>query len=596
MAGPRSVEDALADALSVLRDGGVVACATETQMGLLADAHNHSAVDRVLAVKGRSDRSPIALLLPDAEAMHAVARDVPASALALGRTHWPGPLTLVLWAREGLPHAVAPLGKVGVRVPGESPALTLVRAFGRAVTATSANRSGQPPAISAEEVEASLGAAVEITVPGRAPRRPAVHGGRHDDDASDGSAPGRRDNPPVLIRLRLPWRAVADIAPIRVRSLSSELLDDLGDTSQGVALDQARLLHYAQTFTPPGGGEPRTRDGLLALVRLAAPDAGVILAHERIFEQQSADRAREFIETRTSASPILLTYRDPTQTVRTHLRGGRRLAKFMTADGMVHAVAAVENPAATQAIVAALRNTSLIIADGHHRYAAARLAEAAIDAELGPTGGDPLGAHHFVPALLIDEGDPGLVIAPTHRLVSAEAGDDVARWVGAFPEWFEVHPLGVVDCASAQARLTAVPAERPAFVYMPREGVSLLCVARADRDLRRAQPLAELPALLRDLDVSVLHGLVLNDVERTSSVGGQRPTALRYIADTAKASAALAADGAALFLLRPPTMAQVRAVAEAGLHMPHKSTAFYPKARPSIASHLLEPTLRVGTF
>ena len=71
-------------------------------------------------------------------------RDVSAEALQLAMTHWPGPLTLVLFAQAHLPSPVVKDGKVAVRVPGPSPALDLAIAFGGPLTATSANRSGEP--------------------------------------------------------------------------------------------------------------------------------------------------------------------------------------------------------------------------------------------------------------------------------------------------------------------------------------------------------------------------------------------------------------------------------------------------------------------
>ena len=137
-----------------LREGGVVACATETLFGLLADALNERAVERVVALKGREPGVPIAVLLPDAQALRSVSDDVSERALRLAERHWPGPLTLIVRARPGLPAALVKDGTIGVRVPGPSPALTLVRAFGAPLTATSANRRGEPAARTAAEVAA----------------------------------------------------------------------------------------------------------------------------------------------------------------------------------------------------------------------------------------------------------------------------------------------------------------------------------------------------------------------------------------------------------------------------------------------------------
>src|SRR5690606_29980309 len=82
------------EALRVLGEGGVVACPTETLVGLLADATRGDAVEAVLRAKGRSPGHTVALLVPSFEAAASLAELSPA-AEALARAHWPGPLTLV---------------------------------------------------------------------------------------------------------------------------------------------------------------------------------------------------------------------------------------------------------------------------------------------------------------------------------------------------------------------------------------------------------------------------------------------------------------------------------------------------------------------
>ena len=151
-----------------LRRGGIVACATETLVGLLADARQPQAVEELCRIKRRPVGEPIALIVPDASHLAQLCASVPAWAQALAERHWPGPLTLVLPARAGLPEPLCPHGSVGVRVPGSSPAQQLVRAFGGALTATSANPSGQPPAATIAQARAYFGDQLAAYVPGDA--------------------------------------------------------------------------------------------------------------------------------------------------------------------------------------------------------------------------------------------------------------------------------------------------------------------------------------------------------------------------------------------------------------------------------------------
>lgn len=142
--------------VEIIRKGGVVACATESQFGLFADATDEVAVDKVLTLKGREQEHTIACVAPSlAIAERYVVLN--ARARELASSHWPGPLTLVARARVELPAGIIKDGKVGVRVVGPSPAADLCWAYGGLLTATSANRTGSPAALSAEEVLEQFG-------------------------------------------------------------------------------------------------------------------------------------------------------------------------------------------------------------------------------------------------------------------------------------------------------------------------------------------------------------------------------------------------------------------------------------------------------
>lgn len=159
----------LAHLVSLLRAGGVIACPTETFVGLLADAFNPAAVAEVGRLKARAADQPIGLILPGVEALDQVVIDVPPRARELATQHWPGPLSLVMRARPELPEALKHYGTVSVRVPGPSPALSIVRAFGAPLTATSANRSGEPAARSSAEARAVFGDELAAIVEGESP-------------------------------------------------------------------------------------------------------------------------------------------------------------------------------------------------------------------------------------------------------------------------------------------------------------------------------------------------------------------------------------------------------------------------------------------
>jgi len=157
------VSSILERAVAVIRSGGVVAVATDTLVGLLALARNPDAVARVLAVKGPDRRSPMPVLVPHLDAVLDVASEFPDRARERVAKEWPGPLTIVLPARPELPaDLTAGRPTVGVRLPGPSDALDLVRAVGEPLTGTSANRSGLAPPANTELLDPDVADAVDL--------------------------------------------------------------------------------------------------------------------------------------------------------------------------------------------------------------------------------------------------------------------------------------------------------------------------------------------------------------------------------------------------------------------------------------------------
>jgi L-threonylcarbamoyladenylate synthase len=146
----------LAEALAVLRRGGVVAYPTETFYGLAVDPLDAAALRRLLELKGRSAEKTVSLIVSGRQMLDTVCAEVSPLAEQLMADHWPGALTLALPARPGLPEALVSDGCVAVRQSPHPLASALVVAFGRPITATSANRAGEPPSRTAAEVRAAF--------------------------------------------------------------------------------------------------------------------------------------------------------------------------------------------------------------------------------------------------------------------------------------------------------------------------------------------------------------------------------------------------------------------------------------------------------
>lgn len=150
-----------------LRAGEVLAVPTDTFYGLAADAGNRRAVERVNALKGKPAASPVLVLASDRVQVETVAETGVEGFDALAEAFWPGPLTLVLRAKDGVPAPVrTDRGTIAVRVPDAPWPRALAHALGRPVTAPSANRhAGDPPATAAA-VRAAFGRDLDGVVDG----------------------------------------------------------------------------------------------------------------------------------------------------------------------------------------------------------------------------------------------------------------------------------------------------------------------------------------------------------------------------------------------------------------------------------------------
>jgi L-threonylcarbamoyladenylate synthase len=161
-------EAATAAAARVLQDGGLVAFPTETVYGLGADAANAEAIAQLYRAKGRPAFNPLIVHVGDLAAAKRTAR-FNATALALADAFWPGPLTLVLPKSEHGPVAnlaTAGLDTIALRVPAHPVARAILRGFGGAVVAPSANLSGHVSPTTAAHVQSDLTGRIDLIVDG----------------------------------------------------------------------------------------------------------------------------------------------------------------------------------------------------------------------------------------------------------------------------------------------------------------------------------------------------------------------------------------------------------------------------------------------
>jgi uncharacterized protein (DUF1015 family) len=342
-----------------------------------------------------------------------------------------------------------------------------------------------------------------------------------------------------------------------------------------LAQDSARSLYvYHQEFA--ADGKRYTRKGFLTRVRLEPFGRGRIFAHEETMSGPKADRLRLFHATNTNLSPVFGLYPDEDHHVQDMLDAAvrRSLPLEATDDlGVVSRLWPVTDQKVLSEVTGLMGPQPIFIADGHHRYETAlRYLD---DKKQAGEVKDNEAAANFVLMMLVSMSDPGLLILPTHRLVSG-IGDLRSE---RLREILQPH----FDCEFAG---TGEPGAGDAWDLVQADGSQNVLgfgtvadghwlIARFRNPMIMNELAAQHSEAWRGLGVSVLHVFVL---ERLLSAAMSAKPQCRYVHRLDEVTAATANKTCQLATLVPPaTMRHVELIAGNLEKMPPKSTYFYPK-------------------
>jgi len=169
---PPDIQQQVEKGISILKQGGIVAFPTDTVYGLGACSNLRPAVERIYRVKERPQNMALPLLLADISQISDVAYPVTQIAWLLARNFLPGALTIVLYKSNLVPGSITAGGKtVAVRIPSHPIPVALIESLGTPIVGTSANLSGKPNALTADEVYAQFGDKIDLVIDGgRCPR------------------------------------------------------------------------------------------------------------------------------------------------------------------------------------------------------------------------------------------------------------------------------------------------------------------------------------------------------------------------------------------------------------------------------------------
>ncbi|MFW6689583.1 DUF1015 family protein [Streptomyces sp. MAR4 CNX-425] len=336
--------------------------------------------------------------------------------------------------------------------------------------------------------------------------------------------------------------------------------------------------------------------GVIGLLALSEPAAGVVLPHEDVMEEVVADRAGLMRETAANPEPLLLSYRGDgaatgTTAVVTRTTARTPLLATTTEDGFAHRLWAVTDTDEIAAVRADLARRQALIADGHHRWAtylrlraerSARDGGAGAGAESGPGPGpgpgpdpDP-GPWGYGLVLLVDTARHPLVVRGIHRVLRTLPPADALRLLDGEAR---VRPLDVPLPAALRA---LEETEGNAFLLAGRGVLHL--VDRPDPGLLARTVRTDRPEAWRGLDATVLHATLIEHVWQLPD----DPAHIGYVHDPEAAAAQAERLGGTAVLMKPVAEDVVRELARDGVTMPRKSTSFGPKPATGLVLRALD--------
>lgn len=370
-----------------------------------------------------------------------------------------------------------------------------------------------------------------------------------------------KTNPHNVIRLELP-REGEDVYA-RAGDTLRQWLD------QGIVATDSTEQFYIYEEEFEIDGQRRSLKGVIARVKLTDFSEGVVIPHENTLSAAKEDRFQLMCATGCNFSQVYCLFED----------GDRKIADVLNAASQSGAVYDFTDGEAVRhrlwtvgadcELTGLFADKRLFIADGHHRYETAlRFRDA-----MREKGADDQSGSEYVMMMLVPMESDGLVVFPTHRVVHSLPDFDGRSMMIEVRKYFHVGEMS--SAAVLERNLAAEYRNRKISFGAYFSGRYFLLTLKTSPTL--AELLPDTDPTLRELDVTVLHSLILEQILKIDRENMAKQLNLRYTRDMAEAVSMVDADANCAFFLNPTRVEQIAAVGNAGQKMPQKSTYFYPK-------------------
>lgn len=316
---------------------------------------------------------------------------------------------------------------------------------------------------------------------------------------------------------------------------------------------------YEETFSLPSG-EKKAIKGIIARVKLQEFSEGVILPHEETLSKAKEDRFQLMEHTFANFSQIYSLYMDEKKEIPNLLESAPKteIADFVDEDGIRQRMWQISDAESIQKIERAFSEKQLFIADGHHRYETGlRFKKAHPDLE----------SAQYIMMFLIDLENDGLVVFPTHRVVT-NLTFDAEKLLKSLTEF----DVSVCEKGKGDIQNKSMPS----FVMVLPDKDVVLTLKSYDY-IKKAIPSGS--DAYRTLDVNVLHKLILEKLGIDSLNMAQQKNLIYTRSEREAREMVYEKKAAVSFLMNATRVEQIKDVSLAGEKMPQKSTYFYPKLK-----------------
>jgi uncharacterized protein (DUF1015 family) len=371
--------------------------------------------------------------------------------------------------------------------------------------------------------------------------------------------------------------------------------------SQGILeRDDLPAIYFLSHRFKLKGSEQKLRHGFFALAQLQDLDGGDIRPHEKTLDAPKEDRLKLMLACQAQLSPIFTLYDEAKQGINRMLviavEGLTPSVEFELDNGDECKLWRITDAALIEKVQRAMKEQTLLIADGHHRYEATLRYRDQMRRERGPWRGGE--AFNYIMAYFANMSDDNVVILPTHRLVRGFTHKPFLELEEALQTYFyvEQHPKTPDGKSSfLKALKRAAKTHRVIGASFKRDPRYLILRLKNKRIMQRMAK--ELSAPLRELDVSTLHLLVLEHILGMTPEQQVSGDTIRYSQDEEAVLQSLEKeDFQAAFIVAATKKEEIQTIVAGGEKLPQKSTYFYPKLSSGLIVNQIDPEEQIESI